>query len=243
MRECIFCSGKANTREHLWPEWLGKLFLQRASKIELQIGQRPPKPFRALVTSRCVCKSCNEGWMSTLEGYAKPVMTPLMNDLSFRLDNVQQWLVSIWSVKTAMVFECVNRHADRFYSEHDRRTLLAGTPPPDTAVWIGRHAHSNLVDGVARRLYGSKTASNPFAEGYVTSLVFFRLVIQVFTLRLKPEFKGRSVRLNIKPGPWNQSLAQIWPIKRRFAKWPPSLSFSNSGTSFEELSKRFLPSR
>jgi len=62
--------------------------------------------------------------MSTLEGYAKKVLTPLMTDISFSLDSVQQWLLSIWAVKTAMVFETTDRTRTWFYTQDERKELL-----------------------------------------------------------------------------------------------------------------------
>jgi len=183
--------------------------------------------------------------MSTLEGYAKKVLTPLMTDISFSLDSVQQWLLSIWAVKTAMVFETTDHTRTWFYTQDERKELLEFSKPPDgTVVWIGRHAQSNVVDGIGTFLHASESPTNPLTEGHVTSFLLFRLIIQVFTLRIKPQFQHVDfMRVHLKPGPWNRSLIQVWPIRRRLAPWPPPRSFSDHGTSFEELSKRFIPIR
>jgi hypothetical protein len=173
------------------------------------------------------------------------ILTPLMTDISFSLDSLQQWLLSIWAVKTAMVFESTDRKRTWFYSQDERTGLLEFSKPPDgTVVWIGRHAQSNVVDGIGRFLHASDSATNPLTEGHVTSFLLFRLIIQVFTLRVKPQFQHVDLMtVHLKPGPWNRSLIQIWPARQRLASWPPPLSFSDHGTSFEELSKRFVLQR
>jgi hypothetical protein len=164
------------------------------------------------------------GWMSTLEGHAKKVITPLMHDLSFPLDRLQQWLLTVWAVKTAMVFECTRRRMP-FYTKDDRQALLASSVPQSTTVWIGRHSHSNIVDGGSNRLDPSPARSNPLAESYVTTLALSRLILQVFTIRFKPEFEHTPLRLtlHLKPGPWDRGLIQIWPTLSARVAWPRRL--------------------
>lgn len=79
---CIFCGRMANSKEDLWPRWLIKsVLLDRPSKIEMEFAIRPSKSFtKKYVTSRCVCKTCNEGWMSNLETDTKPILEPLIFD-------------------------------------------------------------------------------------------------------------------------------------------------------------------
>src|SRR5882672_9435287 len=96
-RACMFCSSTNNlNKEDMLPVWFRKIILERGgSKVEAYFGNRPPKIFGGPLKSRCVCTSCNCGWMSTLEACAKKILTPLMTDISFSLDSLQQWLLSI----------------------------------------------------------------------------------------------------------------------------------------------------
>jgi len=215
-------------------------FKQSGSGALVWFGERDPKIIAGALKARCVCKKCNIGWMSTLESHAKKVLTPLMHDISFSLDLRQQWLLAVWSVKTAMTFECT-QNGKSFYTKEDRHGLLSSsTPPRGTTVWIGRHAHSNIVDGGSTHLNPSSAPNNPLAKSYVTTFALSRLILQVFTIRIKPEFEHVPLTLHLKPGPWNRGLIQIWPITASRVLWPPSLSFSDAGTSFEQLRKRFL---
>ena len=179
--------------------------------------------------------------MSDLEGHAKPIVGPLLNDVSFSLDSSQQAVLARWSVKTAMVFEATDRSRDWFYSDADRQGVSGSVLPARTWVWIGRYVQSNILCSEARKLHEHTPRSkNPFVGGHAITLVIRRLVIQVLTVRLKPEFAAAGqVALNVKRGPWESLLSQIWPTETARVKWPPGMSFDDSGISFPELSGRF----
>ncbi len=198
------------------------------------------------VTVNCVRSTCNNGWMSDLEGQVRPIVGSLLHDVAFSLESSQQFALSLWSVKTAMVFEGTNRSRDWFYSSEDRQRLYSSAAlPAGTRIWIGRYAQSNILCSEARKLYENiPKGDNPFAGGHAVTFVIRRLVIQVLTLRLKPEVEtAREVGLNISPGPWVSLLSQIWPAEAALVKWPPTMSFDDAGISFEHLSGRFVADR
>jgi hypothetical protein len=167
-----------------------------------------------------------------------------LNDVSFSLDSSQQSTLAQWSVKTAMVFEATDRSRDWFYSVADRQGLSAAVLPDLTCVWIGRYAQSNILCSEARKLYeNAPRYTDPFV-GHAITFVIRRLVIQVLTVRLKPQFDtAGQVVLDINKGPWESLLSKIWPTESALVKWPPAMSFDNSGISFPELSGRFAVGR
>jgi hypothetical protein len=182
--------------------------------------------------------------MSKLEAKAKRSLASLLNDLALPLNSNEQLCLSLWSTKTAMVFEQTSRAQAPFYSKADRNRLRSGELPPLTTIWIGRYGQSNMLYGEARKLYERTSRNdNPFCDGHATTFVIRRLVIQALTLRVKPAFENRDVTLHIKPGPWDYSLIQLWPIANQVVKWPPELSFDNSTISCEDLSRRFVADR
>lgn len=192
----------------------------------------------AHIRVKYLCETCNNGWMSDLEKEAQPVIRPLMNDISVPLDRWQQYLIALWTIKTAMVFECTIPARERFYSKADRDRLLTAFAPPDgTSMWLGRFERSNLSFIQAVRLFGTIPKANaPLGEGYVVTFALARLAIQILTVRRKPEHRSARVTLAVKPGPWERKLSQIWPIKPPMY-WPPARSFSEEGV--QELCKRF----
>ncbi|MGH2922380.1 MAG: hypothetical protein ACRDKU_09965, partial [Gaiellaceae bacterium] len=54
---------------------------------------------------RRVCESCNNGWMSELEKAAQPVLLPLIEGKSKKLVPVEQEVVAVWAIKTALMCE------------------------------------------------------------------------------------------------------------------------------------------
>src|SRR5208283_3172946 len=80
MKECAFCSysGKLS-REHTVSEWIAGFFPGKttswfSSNSESQTFTRKSVDWKA----REVCASCNNTWMSDIEGEAKPILTPLI---------------------------------------------------------------------------------------------------------------------------------------------------------------------
>ena len=86
-RKCIFCGTEGNlSKEHLWPDWLSKLYLRKDSeshtfgsksylnKKEVRDGtySRPGHLFS--LKNRVVCVTCNNGWMSRVEEETKPIL-------------------------------------------------------------------------------------------------------------------------------------------------------------------------
>jgi hypothetical protein len=179
--------------------------------------------------------------MSELENRTRKTMGCLINDLSFRLDGEQQRCVALWAIKTAMVIEGAKNDKNTFYSTEVRqlfRQMLI--PPPDTAVWLGRCAQSYLLHGEARELHVKQPAgANPLLSGRATTFVMARLVVQILSLKRKPEvIDPENLRLHIREGPWKTKLIQAWPIEKDLLNWPPPASFSDDD-GLSDLRRRF----
>lgn len=182
MRECLFCSGKEKlTLEDLWPQWLIKSTVgDRSPKIERTIGTDAPVMHDGkFVKARCVCEQCNGGWMSLLETRSKPILEPMIHDSPCVLDYSKQSTVSLWTIRTSMVFEYLRRK-EAFYSRADRWHLRKrGLPPPDTLIWIGRYEDGYLPSIEKHGLGGPKL--DALGDASVTTFAIGRLAIQSFT--------------------------------------------------------------
>jgi hypothetical protein len=122
-RQCLFCPDPANTKEHLWPEWILES-LQAAQPIRHTIGKKPPFYVdNPEVKVRAACKKCNEGWMSDLEVLNRPLIGALMHDISAPIDTTQQANLAVWTIKTAMVLDGMNRQRPQFYSVNEHTFL------------------------------------------------------------------------------------------------------------------------
>src|SRR5206468_1171547 len=127
------------------------------------------------------------------------------------LDAEQQRVLASWASKTAMVFEGAKQGKNKFYSleqrQNLRRTLV---PSPDNAIWLGRCAQSNLLHGEARKLQVRKSATpNPLEDGCATTFVVGRLVIQLLSVKRKPDAGQGNLKLHIREGPWERKLVQV----------------------------------
>jgi hypothetical protein len=177
--------------------------------------------------------------MSGLESAVRATMGSLVNDISMWLDEEQQRLLARWATKTAMVIEGAKQEKNNFYSAEQRRefrtTLI---PPVETAIWVGRCAQSNLLHGEARKLHVSNpTATNPLEDSCATTFVTGRLVMQVLSVKRKPD--AGSLSLKIRAGPWESKLVQVWPVEKQRVNWPPLESFSDLDDGLRDLRRRF----
>lgn len=179
--------------------------------------------------------------MSRLEQLAIPVLRPLITDISLRLDSMAQAIVSIWGLKTAMVFEGVTPRDAWFYAQPERTNVMSAGFPKNSLVWFGRNANSGSLYALSRRMWNQPGERSPFTAGYVTTIGLGRLVLQILTLRAERTYDMTRLDVRQRPGPWSRALIRIWPPQRPSVSWPPRSSFSDSGTRLDQLAERFGP--
>src|ERR1700691_1436157 len=102
MEPCIFCGKPADSKEDLFPRWILKRVKTR-EPLSRQMGNAPPVLTEDQeVRLPCVCKKCNNGWMSGLEKTAQKFLGAMIEDLAITLDRQQQQTLVEWAVKCAM---------------------------------------------------------------------------------------------------------------------------------------------
>jgi len=225
-RKCLFCDNKANSREHVWPDWVLRK-LDSKGPIYHRIGDLPRSEISAQLKARCVCEQCNRGWMSGLETKCSRIMGPLMSDIAAPLDVPDQYLISMWATKMAMVTEFTSRsHRELFYSKIDcERLRVASEIPARTTIWLARYSGTDIG------LWGTDAWTfNRAVHGYVHTIVIGHLALQVWTLHVTGEYRDRTVVVHPKPGPapWPDLLVNLWP-NGRTVNWPPRLTFHLRG--------------
>ncbi len=230
-KQCVFCDREANSKEHLWPDWI----LERLGKDQptrRKIGKAIPKIVpNSVLEIRCVCISCNNGWMSALEKENIPLIGSLMQDIAAPLDESQQTLLSIWALKTAMVLDSVNaKERGHYYTRAECEALrLNRTIPDHTNVWIGAYSREGYsADGTILSL--DLPSAPKAAKASLSTFVVGHLPIQVITIRPEPQHNNTRIEeVKIRPGQWDKLLLSIWPVEKRSIMWPPPLTFNNSG--------------
>src|SRR5260370_19429528 len=77
-KQCLFCDNQANSKEHLWSDWI----LQRlgTQPTRIKMGKAPATTMdHSVVEVRCVCSiPCNGGWVGLGEAVEIPVNSGLV---------------------------------------------------------------------------------------------------------------------------------------------------------------------
>jgi hypothetical protein len=227
---CIFCDNSAGNREHLWPQWI----LDRKSFGPFRL-KRPGAPEVILnnteLTVKSVCEKCNNGWMSALEGDAKPLLEQMFDDKPLALDLHRQRIIATWITKMAFLFDSTKgRNATNVFYEKSEGTAFKEhlLIPQFTLIWIGRLSEEHRsADGADFTLLSEE---DRIGEGTSLTLANEHFVAQIAGVRLKVT-PTIPTELNIepKPGNWNNQLIQIWPPDNTVVDWPPPIPFTNGG--------------
>jgi hypothetical protein len=189
MRRCLFCSSDANSLEDAWPRWITNQF--KASQfVECQAERRGVqlKPWRVHqpeLAVRCVCRPCNNGWMSQLEVQARRFLQPMLIGDRCGLDMASQTTIAVWSLKTAMVLEALDQPHQRAYSQLEREQLRTLSAIPwRTSVWLATSIDPSYFMSTKNRHLDAENTKN--ISGVSITMAFAHVVLQVFTIRVPP---------------------------------------------------------
>jgi hypothetical protein len=152
-RECIWLCGRpANTDEDIVSTWLRQTVGKKSSptsrwgvrNIESISGldveyDMPQKDFDALTlrASKTVCRECNNGWMSDLEGAVKDGLLPMVRGERVRLTPSMVARIGTWAAMKSILLDYADRpnHAIQGVDEDARRAFgCEHSPPPNTTV-------------------------------------------------------------------------------------------------------------
>jgi hypothetical protein len=231
MANCIFSDKLAGSREHVWPKWI--LERKDLGAFRLKIANGPEKVLNNVeLKVKTVCQPCNNGWMSTLEAEAIPIMSDMFDDKAISLDQEQQQIPVRWLMKTAMVYDSLKgRNAPNVFYTKDECVAFRQSfqIPQPTMMWIGR------FDEVHRDMSGldfSREVEGGKLKGTVLTLTNEHFVAQVLSLH-PPQTPTDATHIGVeqKPGEWDLALTQIWPPEQETVNWPPPGSFTNGGPS------------
>jgi len=228
-RTCVFCGGSPTTKEHLWPDWGRRLIADDENlhhrQHARQEGRAPidrewlTPPFRTTVSA--VCAECNNGWMSRLEGRAKPMLLPMLERRGRELHREGQRTLAAWGLKTAMMSEHTLGSEKRVVPDDDYADLREhGQPSERVVVWMATYI--GTMPGSVR-LFGldadvTQGPDRGRRDMWGATLTFGPVVFQVF---------GTTVPLLLKALDLNYpGVQQIWPYRRSFT-WTPRAGFAD----------------
>ncbi len=227
-RKCLFCNEDANSKEHVWPQWRLKLLSSRRP-VRQRVGTGKEVTYSGDFKLKRVCSTCNNGWMSELETEAKPILGPIVQDLSIQLDLEDQTKIARWAFKTAIVLEGTKERSMKRYFESGLGPGLrtSGHILGRTMIWIGRSSESGLYARASDIQY-NLGGQNLSAEATVTTMVVGHVVFQVVSAVFPAEKDAEAVGIPLHIDDWGRVLATIWPASRVFT-WPPAESIGPGG--------------
>lgn len=242
----MFCGDRAGSKEHVWPEWLLKMTSVGPVVVDAERGGEKLKSWKQLdhkVTTKHVCGSCNNGWMSQLENRTKPVVTRLMEDTAGPITPSEQRTIAAWMLKTAMVFEALRVSGSPWFYTFEERARMRNTRglPSRTRVWIAKCVDLPGAYCTGSDLSETNGVTSNEARAYLTTMGIGNLALQALTLRL-PEDVPDSTRITtgVRSGPWNECTISVWPEAQVDPRWPPRLGFRGE-QGLAAFSARFRP--
>ena len=227
-RKCLFCNEDATSKEHVWPQWILKLLPSR-KPIRQRLGAGKEVTYAGDFKLKGVCSACNNGWMSELETEVRPILGPMVQDLSVQLDLEDQKKLARWAFKTVIVLEGTKERSMKRYFESGLGPTLRtdGLILGRTMIWIGRSSESGLYARASDVRY-NVDGQNLSAEATVATMVVGRVVLQVVSAVFPAEKDAEAVGIPLYVDNWEQVLATIWPASRVFT-WPPMESIGSGG--------------
>jgi hypothetical protein len=123
LKRCIFCGGSALSKEHVWADWIAdyvpRTFYKSEHLVETMRSVPGSQPVERKVTKgplhnngdpasrklRVVCENCNNGWMSSIQTQAKPILVLLIKGEPWQLDLNAQVILSSWATMFTLVYE------------------------------------------------------------------------------------------------------------------------------------------
>ena len=230
MRSCLFCPVRADSLEDAWPRWItGQFKGPRPSEVRAERGGIKLKPWSTLqpeLTIRCVCRACNNEWMSQLETKVQSFLQPLLAGQSGTVDIASQAVIALWAVKMAMVLEGLDAMEKRMYTQEQRERLRSSAEVPwRTSIWLAASADPAWFMSTKNRHIGVAEG----VAGASTTMGFGHIALQVLTIRV-PESVGpkTAVTTDVGRGPWDELTVQIWP-PRATINWPPAMGVNRRG--------------
>ena len=240
---CIFCDNESGSPEHLWPDWMHKLV--KFAPINMQEADGPiisgQDPEQTIAT---VCHDCNTGWMCLVENKASTRLKPMLLNQSIVIDPGGMKLLTEWAVLRAMVFESVKPRSanEQFFTREERIGFKEKQTIPDrTRVWVGALKNSHIgYHGTDFALWRSAEDQTRIGTGSVGTIYAGHILMHAVTEHIHPPYEvPPGPVIAAPPGPWDESLVEIYPKRPKKIDWPTKPFTDNGPTGILTLRDRW----
>lgn len=255
-RFCIFCGGPGLTKEHMFADWFEGYIPRTQTRHGLRSvvatlsGEQENIFMREgdthSRTVRCVCRPCNNGWMSALQNEAKPFLVPMLHGQATSLRKNAQRTLAAWAAMTAMVGEFAQKGQTAVSQEERSFLYRKGQPPSFWRIWIARAAE---VRAPGQSLWHHSAAHLMHPDDDPTNRDPHKSNSQSTTMRFGDHLVLHMMSSSVSTGLFRRwkhppdilaALAQVWPYKTAVVRWPPQRNLSNSQIAYlgDDLFKR-----
>lgn len=237
---CIFCGKAGLTYEHLLPDrWMRRVFARSPSDARewrlkgavAQNGILPPSTENKEIvqgsifalTLHVVCKTCNNGWMHTLEDKTGPLLLTLIDGIPGRLRTPGQHLLARWLIKTAMVAEYLTPEGVTFFADDRKRMMESLEIPSGCKIWIAATTGEQWKAAIERlSCHGIYLVDPRRPHAPPIFLGNSQVMFLGLNTSLAVAFSSRGgagINLNTQ-GEWVTGFHQIWPIIHPLLRYP-----------------------
>ncbi len=219
---CVYCGYTgALSREHIFGRWLNERYkrTERETRHDLT---RPDKhafwgEFESIANSEHhrssgysevvhnVCEDCNNGWMSSLQNEAQPVVASLADGFWPRFTEPARHSLVRWVAMVMINLETKARMSTS--SHHQRKSLMGGDVPPGILVSLGRVASPVGGHSFQRKVQLPIRIGDDFLTA--SSTVF---VIEKAAFHCLCSIGDSTVQLVVATTPSPHLPRPIWPI-------------------------------
>jgi len=140
-----------------------------------------------------------------------------------------------------MVFEALRPTKSWYFLDSERKTLMKSLDMPSwTYVWIAKCLNYQGVYTSGIDLGGIVNTSSGPVKGFVTTLGFATLAIQVLNIRFATATDPLAkLTIDRSSSSLDSATLPIWPSQHQIVTWPPSSELSGE-RDLEALSKRWV---
>jgi hypothetical protein len=228
-RACISCGATGATvkitREHTFSNWINDVLTpavvgpditcERSIMHGSQAGVVNTWPATEVAGHklRAVCRTCNNGWMSSVEGEVRPLIEPMIEGYNASLTTEQQITVATWATMKTAVFEYVWTD-DPALTAADREVIMTQNRPPASAqVRLAAIESKGYPLRAFGRIYEVRGSGD---KAICLTMTIGCLVVQVFG------GPGAGTRGWQSAGRTGTDFIGIFPPQMRTVQWPPA---------------------
>jgi hypothetical protein len=233
VKKCAFCTRVADSREHIFSEWMIKmlprnqqfLFRERLKNGELKTYKGKKVKLKAKV----VCGHCNNNWMSELENsHAKPAMQSLlMGNSSALLHTKEIVALAIYAFKTTVLANHKDLKATPFFTSSQRFKFRSTLRIPEgVQIWIACRKSSYTTNGRWTSKFGkfNRKTADTFSY-YVCTWNFQNIILQTVAGKWDEKRRRNTIPFPglAQPIFWKDASIPLWPADGNHIEWPPPL--------------------